>query len=87
MASAPPMMPRVSALQGRKTSAATTDRREDREAAEPGHGSIVQVAVARVVQHAQPSREPGDRRSGDEGDQRGDEERPKGIELVHLGGA
>ena len=60
---------------------------EDREAAEPGHGPIVQVAVARVVQHAQPSREPGDRRSGDEGDQRGDEERPEGIELVHLGGA
>ena len=61
--------------------------REDRQAAEPGHGPIVQVAVARVVQHAQPSREPGDRRSGDEGDQRGDEKRPEGIELVHLGGA
>ena len=61
--------------------------REDRETAEPRHGPIVQVAIARMVQDTKPSREPGDRRSGDEGDQRGDEERPEGIELVHLAGA
>jgi hypothetical protein len=47
----------------------------------------VEVAVARTVDHPKPPREPSDRRSGGEGDQRGDEERPEGIELVHRSGA
>ena len=48
IASAPPRMPRVSPFQGRKMSADDHDRGQDREAAEPGHGPVVQVAVARV---------------------------------------
>jgi hypothetical protein len=46
----------------------------------------VQVAVARMVDYSKPPREPGYRGRGGERDQRGDEERPEGIELVHPGG-
>ena len=80
------MMPRVSAFR-EEDQRGDHRGREDREPAEAGHGPVVQVAVPRVVENAQPAREPGDRRRGGEGDQRGDEERPEGIELVHLGGA
>ena len=80
-------MPRVSAFHGRKIRARDHHGGEDRETAESGHGPVVQVAVARVMQHAQPASDPGDGRRGGEGDQRGDEERPEGIELVHLGAA
>ena len=81
------MMPRVSPFAGQEQQRRDHHRREDRQTAEPGHGPIVQVAVARLVHDAQPAREPGDRRRGGEGDQRGDEERPEGIELVHPAGA
>ena len=80
-------MPRVSAFHGRKIERRRPPRGEDRETTESGHGSVVQVAVARVMQDAQPASDPGDGRRGGKGDQRGDEERPEGIELVHLGAA
>jgi hypothetical protein len=61
-------------------------RREDGEPAQSRDGTVVEVAVAREVDDSKPPREPSDRRGGGEGDQRGDEERPEGIELVHPGG-
>ena len=59
-------------------------RREDRQTTQAGHRALMQVAVTRLVDHSEPARQPGDGRSGCERDQRSDEERPQGIELVHL---
>ena len=49
---------------------------EDRQAAEPRHRALVQVALARMVHHAHAGCEPRYRRRDGERDHGGDEERP-----------
>jgi hypothetical protein len=59
-------------------------RRQDREAAQARNRPVVEVSLARIMEHAEPAGEPRRRRRGCERDHGCDEERPEGIELVHL---
>ena len=68
---------------GQEDSAGTTTRDQDRQPAQPRHRVVVQVAVARVVHHAEAAGEAGGGRRDEKGDRGRDEKRPEGIELVH----
>jgi hypothetical protein len=74
------------AVRGEEQQRRHEHRGQDRQPAQPGNGPVVKVAVARPVDDSKPPRQPGDRRRDGERDQRGDEERPEGIELVHRAG-
>ena len=64
------------------------DRRDqDREPAEARHGLVVQVPLARLVDHSEPPRQPRHRRRDRERDRPRQQERPEGVERVHPGSA